>query len=222
MTRTVNTVRPETREAWLEHRRGTVGASEVGALFQVHDYLSPFKLASRKLGLYEDEEETSAMRRGRMLEPVAIACMKEDRPNWVITHNPMPGGNWLVDRDARISATPDAFVSDPDRGFGIVQIKSVEGGVFKRKWKTEYDVVEPPLWIAIQASIEAELTGAKWAACAALVVGFGIDLHIVDIPLIPGVYDKAAEYSRAFWAKTDKGELFDPDFEKDGKLIRSL
>ena len=73
------------------------------------------------------------------------------------------------------SGTPDLFVECPERGRGIVQIKSVEGSIFRKKWRDpETNEIAPPLWIAVQGIVEAHLDGAQWAAVAPLVVGFGM------------------------------------------------
>ena len=59
----------------------------------MHDYLTPFELWARKSGLVTaDVADNPAMRRGRLLEPVALQMLKEERPEWTVEPNPIPGG----------------------------------------------------------------------------------------------------------------------------------
>jgi hypothetical protein len=43
------------------------------------------------------------------------------------------------------------------------------------------------------------LTGASWAAVAALVIDRGADLHIIDVPLIPDLMDRIRSEVARFW-----------------------
>lgn len=213
------------RAAWLVLRQQDVTASAAGCLLGVHDYLTPYELWALKAGLIqEDPEETAPMQRGRLLEPVAVQLLREMRPTWTITHNTGAAQIYLRDPDARLGATPDVFAVDPERdGTGIVQIKSVEPGVFRRKWRDpDTGDVAPPLWIAVQAIVEAHLAGAAWAAVAALTVGFGADLEIVPVPIHAGVLDAVRAKVAEFWTMVDEGRQPAPDFARDGELIARL
>lgn len=215
---------PRSREEWLALRQPNIGASVVGCLLGVHDYQSAYGLWALKSGKLEDDpEETPAMQRGRLLEGVAVKLLREVRPGWTITHNAIPGGAYFVDSDLRLGATPDAFVDDPQRGMGLMQIKSVEPSIFRRKWRdVETGDITPPLWIAVQAIVEAHLTGAKWAAVAALTVGHGLDLHIVDVPIHAGIIDRVQAEVAALWRAVENGRAPDADYGRDGKLIEAL
>jgi hypothetical protein len=210
------------RESWLAMRGQDVTASAAGALFGVHEYQTPYGLWALKSGVIsEDAEETPPMRRGRLLEPVALQFLAEERPSWKIER----GAHYYRDPKSRIGATPDAYAIDPTRpGFGIVQIKTVEPGVFRKKWRSgeDHGTTEPPLWIAIQAIIEATLTGASWAVVAPMVIGFGIDLPVIDIPLNLGVMDELRPKVAAFWRLVESGKAPDPDYGRDASLIAKL
>lgn len=208
------------RAAWLALRSQDVTASVAGALLGVHEYETAYGLWAAKSGLLPQEEgESGPMRRGRLLEPVAVALLAEERPTWTVT----PGRHYYRDPEARIGGTPDCFAVDPDRdGFGIVQIKSVESGIFRRKWKQEGGAVEPPLWIAVQAIVEAYLTGATWACVTPLVVGFGLDLPVIEIPLTSGVIDRLKEVVAEFWRRVDTKDAPDVDYARDGALLAQL
>jgi hypothetical protein len=208
------------RAAWLALRSQDVTASVAGALLGVHEYETAYGLWAAKSGLIPQEDgESGPMRRGRLLEPVAVALLAEERPTWTLT----PGASYYRDPATRIGATPDCFAVDPAReGFGVVQIKSVESSIFRRKWKQEDGTVEPPLWIAVQALVEADLTGASWACVTPLVVGFGLDLPVIEIPLTPGIMDRLKEVVAEFWRRVDTKDPPDVDYARDGALLAQL
>ncbi len=211
------------RAHWLSLRKQDVTASACAALLGAHEFMTPFALFALKAGTVdEDPEETPAMRRGRLLEPVAVALLAEEHPDWSITHNSGAAQVYLREASMRLGATPDVFVSDPDRGTGIVQVKSVEQSVFRQKWKTDDGTFEPPLWIVAQAIVEAKLAGAAWAAVAAIVVGHGIDLHLVDVPIHQRLFDRIASEVGTFWQRIETGDAPSPDFSRDASVLQQL
>lgn len=219
---TIVRLKPRSSAAWHRYRGQDVTASVIGALFGVHEWVSPYELWALKSGrLTADPEETPAIKRGRLLEPVAVQLLREMRPTWEIVHNTGPG-DYFRDKDARLGGTPDVLAIDPERGNGVVQIKSVESSTYRRKWLDADGLVEPPFWISLQAATEAYLTGSRWAAVAPLVVGHGIDMPIIDVPLIPGVIDRIKDETRAFWKMVESGEEPLPDFSRDADVIERL
>ena len=219
----IEILRPSSRDEWLSLRRQTVGASDMPALLGVHPFRSEFELYAEKSGqLTNAVDETPPMRRGRLLEPAAIELLREERPTWTVTGNPIPGGEFYRDLDLGMSCTPDAFLVDPTReGRGIGQIKSVQSMVFSRSWVQD-GVIEPPLYVVIQALQEAFLTGSTWAVAIALVVDFGVDLHIVEIPVHAKVIDRLKNEAKKFWKRVAKNDPPPINFEKDADAIKAL
>lgn len=223
MSADIEILRPQDRDAWLKLRGRDVTASVVGALFDVHEYVTRYELWASKTGrVAATSDETPAMARGRLLEPVAVQMLREQYPGWTIEHSSAGPGVYYRDPALRLGGTPDVIATDPQRGRGVVQIKSVEAGVFRRKWHDNAGDLEPPFWIALQATLEAYLTGSSWAAAAALVVGYGVELHVVDVPLVDGVVDAMGERSREFWQMIAEGREPVPDYDRDAALIDKL
>lgn len=206
---------------WRAARAQDVTASVAAALLGVHEWETPFSLFHAKKGVAQGQEETEPMRRGRLLEPVAVQVLRERHPDWTIQHNDGKGRVYYRDASARIGATPDVIVDCPERGRGVVQIKSVEAGVFNRKWKTEGEV-EPPTWIAVQAIIEASLVGAQWAMVAPIVVGHGVEVPEIEIPIHFGVMAKLRAAVAEFWDRIERDDPYPPDYARDGALIAGL
>lgn len=210
-----------TREAWLALRRQDVTASSAGALLGVHPYVTAFALWAEKTGaVTPDGEITEAQERGLELEPIAVKRIQRQRPDWQVWQPNV----YYRDADARLGATPDAFAIRPGDapGFGVIQIKSVEPREFRKKWRSEDGTTEPPVWIVIQALVEAELVGASWAAVAALVISYGIKLELVEIPIHRGIIDRIRAETRAFWRAIDEGRTPEHDYNRDAALIEKL
>lgn len=220
----IEEIKVSSAAAWHRERAKDVTASVVGALLDSHEFTTRFELWSLKAGKLDakDIDDDEAVRRGRLLEPVAVQLMREVRPHWQITHNTGRHTVYFRDPAARLGATPDVIAIDPERGKGVVQIKSVEAGTFRRKWQAEDGLIEPPLWIALQAIVEGYLTGSEWAAIAPLVISHGIDMPIIDVPIIPAVIERLKEESLEFWRSVEAGEPPAADFYRDADVIERM
>lgn len=217
----IEKLRIASRDQWLGLRQRDVTASVAAALLGIHPYMTAFQLWALKTGqISEDAEETPPMRRGRLLEPVAVQCLREDRPDWQISDHPV--GLYFRDPAARIGATPDLLAKDERGRWGVVQLKSVDPMIFRRDWHNADGSVEPPLWITIQAIIEAHLTGFEWAAVAPMVVGHGVELPVVPVPLHEGIIERIKGEVAHFWRLVDEGRAPDPDYGRDGALLAQL
>lgn len=211
------------RESWLKRREKDVTASVAAALFGdgVHPYITAYELYCLKAGLIEaDPEETPAMRRGRLLEPVALQLLREERYGWTLE----AGKTYYRDTVHRIGATPDTTARRPDiDGLGTVQIKTAGRFAFDKGWKGEHGEINLPLWIAVQCSVEASLIGATWGAVAVMVLGDGgLDMHIVDVPLRPKLVVKLRELTKEFWRRVGAREAYPIEFNRDAEMISRL
>ena len=121
-------------------------------------------------------------------EPVARQLIEEENQDWEL----IDPGIYYSDDSIRFGCTPDLFVEN-DRGLGVVQVKTVAPQIFARKWHNESGEIEPPLWIAMQAMCEQHLTGADHAYVAALCVGYGISLELIEIPYLPDLIESARD-----------------------------
>ncbi|MBN9441135.1 YqaJ viral recombinase family protein [Bosea sp. (in: a-proteobacteria)] len=217
------------RATWLKLRERDVTASAAAALLGAHPFMTPFELWQLKAGkISEDPEISPAMERGTLLEPVAVKLLQSRRPDWTVKHNSGRDQVYWRDPERRIGATPDVLIDD-DGVFGIVQIKSVEPMVFREKWLLDGKlgtpaswVVEPPLYVVIQALVEAKLTGAQAAYVAPLVVMHGLEMPLVPVPIHEGAWDRVVDEVSSFWASIAAGEEPEPDWRKDAALLNEL
>lgn len=217
----IERIRIASRDQWLALRRQDVTASIAAALLGIHPYMTAFELWALKSGkIAEDAEETPPMRRGRLLEPVAVQLLREERPDWQISDHPV--GLYFRDPIARIGATPDLLVKDENGRHGVIQLKSVDPMIFRRDWRDADGNVTPPLWIVIQAIIECHLCGFEWAAVAPMVVGHGVELPVVPVPLHEGIIERVKGEVAHFWRLVESGKAPDVDFGRDGALLERL
>ena len=66
------------RESWLQARQGHLTASDMAVIYGVHPFKDELQLQQEKLGLLGPQEENLAMKRGRMLEEIAVARWEEE------------------------------------------------------------------------------------------------------------------------------------------------
>src|SRR5215475_12203164 len=88
------------RDEWLEWRKPFVTASQVGALFGAHPYLTALKLYCMKAGMEFPEKDNPAMRRGRLFEPAVALAVSEERPEWEIER----ANSFFGDLDTKMAA----------------------------------------------------------------------------------------------------------------------
>ena len=221
--------RADDRAAWLAMRQADVTASVIAALIGEHPYMTRFGLYALKTGQIADVEvdpvvtgasvSLPPMLRGTVLEPVAPTLVRMLRPGWLIE----PCGWYYRDAAVRIGATPDFVAFDPDRsGVGSIQVKTTDGATFRKIWRTDDGLVEPPLFIVVQAIVEAVLTGASWAEVAVLVTGATLDLHLVPIPLHIGVMDRLRAETAVFWRAVDRQQPPEVDYGRDADVLAAM
>lgn len=216
-----DTIRTEitSEEQWHALRAKNVGASEAGALRGEHPFETAYSLSALKLGLTRPKLDNAAMARGRKLECVAIDELRDIHPDWKI----WAPKAYYSDRKARLGCTPDCFFQEEGGGrAGVVQIKSVQPSVFERKWRDSEGNIVVPAWIRTQVMLEMHLTGLQLGFVAALVIGHGIELHLIEVAFDHEHIDRLYFAARAFWERVDGGRLCEPDFARDGGTIAEV
>ena len=207
------------REEWLGWRESNVNASEGACLFSenAHPYLTAYKLWALRSGLIQPDPDSPILRRGRLLEPVAIELLREERPGWQIWRPHV----YLEDQEARIGATPDVYAERNEawgvRTRGNVQLKTAGHFAFRKTWiDPETKLVEIPLWIAVQSSVEAYLSGADWTAVAVMAVGDGgIEFHVEEFAIKLNLIENYKALVGEFWEAVRLGRPPAINFDRD-------
>lgn len=149
-----------TREEWLAARRESLGASDAPILFGLSNYTTPLGLYMAKIGEPEAEAESEAARWGTLLEGVVRSEYARVSGRHVLHIGPhrihrSRSHPWL-------SATLDGILPDPERGPGVLEIKTAH-----RASETD----EPAPSYQVQAQQQMLVTGATWGEIVVLYGG---------------------------------------------------
>ncbi len=196
------------REAWLEARRGVVGASEVAALFGC----APAYALSR-YALW-------GVKAGRVAEPVVDG----ERPAWglrleaaiaggaaEIYDLSIEPGAWV--RHPRVegmAATTDFHVEDGTElghpGPGVMEVKNADWLAHRRQWTD----AEPPPHVLLQLQHQLACTGMGWGVVVALIGGNRLAPPYAYAAR-PGLIAEIERRVAAFWASIEAGTPPEPD-----------
>lgn len=160
------------------------------------------------------------MKRGNLLEDDALELAAEERPMWRIwrPHHYLEYAGW------RIGCTPDAYYEAAGTK-GNLQIKTVGKWAFEKQWKDpDTGEATPPLWVAVQSSIEAIMSGLDYASVGALVISDGglLDMHIFDVPLKPFLIRTLRPRVQDFWRRVEENDPYPIDWESDREAMMEV
>jgi predicted phage-related endonuclease len=214
------------RDEWLGWRKRNVNASEAACLWgdEIHPYMSAYKLWALRSGKIGDTQENAALKRGRLLEDDALELLQELKPSWTIWQPRL----YLQHKEWRIGCTPDAYArgfEDSKRFEANVQIKTVGRYAFQKQWiDVETKEVRPPLWIAVQATIEAMLTGLDRVFVAALVISDAglLDLKLIEVPMRAGILNALILRVKEFWRRVSTNDPYAIDYFKDADTVLEI
>jgi predicted phage-related endonuclease len=195
-----------------------VGASEVPALFDCSPYLTRFELFHRKKGnvdtpafnaLSDDgTPENERIYWGVKLEAAILEAAKErygyaDREQ----REALSNGKGL-------GGHPDRRVVCPDRGPGILEIKTADWLV-RKGWGDE-----PPAHYLIQSQAYQGLDGVTWGDVLVLVGGNRLERFCYDFR--PKIYAEIERRVEAFWQSIEANDPPPPDYTRDLDTITDL
>lgn len=180
---------------WLSLRQKDVTASRIGALFDVHKYLTREDLA-RDLRGERVNLVNSAMRRGIILEPAVAAAVAEEYPDWQITK----AATYHRIPDARLGATPDYFVGEA----GLLQCKTVSS----QEWDGWQGRV--PLFYTLQTLTEMLVCEKTEGWLAVLVAAGNFPLHMFPVERHAAAEAKILAAVAEWWRAFDAGEIAGP------------
>ena len=195
-------------------RASVVGASEVAALFDASPWLTHFELWHRKCGSIATPEfnavvdgtpENERVYFGVKLEPVIVEAACE-RWGYVPLDTPHQ-----LDNGSGLGGHPDKLVTCPERGRGILEVKTADWLVAK-KWGDE-----PPLHYLLQSQSYQGLAKVTWGDVIVLVGGNQLVRFQYDFR--PKIYSEIEARVAAFWRSIEAGKAPKPDYTRDGRVI---
>lgn len=199
-------------------RASVVGASECAALFDASPYLTRFELWHRKAGNIAVPE----------FDAVADDGTPENERVWwgvrleaaIIDAACERFGYTVEARDERLTdgkglgGHPDAIVVCPQRGRGILEIKTVDWLV-RRDWGDE-----PPMSYLLQSQTYQGLAGVTWGDVIVLVGGNKLERFQYEFR--PKIYGEIEKRVEAFWQSVHENKPPPADYTRDLDAIKEL
>lgn len=227
---------PKSREEWLKLRHAHVSSTEVAALFGLSPYMTAYELGVMKQQPDPDPEfeANERMRWGIRLQHAIARGIGEEygvkvrAMSGYATHSyghVRAGASFdyeiigiAADDAGAEVVVDDTLLQDHYRehGSGILEIKNVDGLVFRNQWNVD-GLVEPPAHIEVQVQHQMACCAKKWAAIGALVGGNTLTLltRTRDEDVIKAVLDKC----EAFWRDLSRGVLPPVELPADAGII---
>ncbi len=205
------------REQWLGMRERDVTASDIGSLFDLSPYKTPFELWAEKTGKIKPKPPTNLMDRGNVMEIAVINKVQTNNPDWLV-RSP---GLYLRDAAIRIGATPDAVAVDmslsPFADY-IIQCKTMAMPTFKAHWSEG-----PPMHYQLQTLTEGMMWGAKRAFIAVIALdAYSYDFQMFEIELHSVAWERIKREVQNFWIAVAEGGEPPPDYARDGEAIKEV
>lgn len=203
-----------------QFRASVVGAGEVAALFDASPWLTHFELWQRKVGNiatpefnarnFDGTPVNSRIHWGVKLEKLVI---EEACERW--GYEPLETPK-RVDNGAGLGGHPDKRVRCPDRGVGVLEVKTVDW-LERKKWGDE-----PPAHYLIQPNTYAGLCKVEWFDVIVMVLGGNTDLERHQYDFRPKLYAETERRVAEFWASIEAGKSPKPDYSRDGDALAEL
>lgn len=158
------------RSEWLDERKKYLGGSEAAAVIGLSKYQSALEVYLRKIGEGIEVEDNEKMLWGRLLESV-IAQEYARRTGYKVWHN-AEYNHFIHPKYPWMGCLPDAIAGDPDRGDGVIEIKTASEYV-----KHEWDDGNSPEQYLVQLYHNMAVCGFSWGALVVLVGGSDFRIH---------------------------------------------
>lgn len=208
----LETIVPESEQAWLTLRTLDVTSTESSALFGISPYATVFDLFHRKRNrLVVQIEKSERLVWGNRLQDAIANGIAQDE-GWDIRRM----DEYVRDTDLRMGSSFDFAIGDE----GLLEIKNVDAFAFREGWIIDADSLEAPPHIEMQVQHQLGLTGRKFAYIGALIGGNRVVLmkREPDTQII----DKLKVAISNFWAAVAAGVAPSPDFVRDAEVIARL
>ncbi len=206
------TIQPKDQNDWLKLREIDITSTKSPALFGISPYMTKFELWHRfKNNLVVDFKENKRMKWGTKLEASIAECIAEEK-GWEVR----PFKEYIRLEDERIGSSFDFRILDDKKGDGILEIKNVDGLVYRDNWIDG----EPPLHIEMQVQHQLLVSGLKYAYIGVLVGGN--DEKLIYRERDEVVIARIVEESAKFWESIEANEPPDIDFNSDAVFLKEL
>jgi len=205
----------ETREEWLEARKGFLTASDAAVILGESPYSSKYALAQEKLGYNLAPVEADYLEAGRRMEPV-IAQWFEDETGYATFD---PGTYALVTNPKHpwLAATLDRVAIGPGKSGEVRVLELKNPNAFKlHEW--EEDV---PFHFHVQNQVQMLCTGLCQGAIASIVGGRHFRYLMTERH--DALCKHVLKETETFWKDIQDGVVPEPDgHPATGEALKSI
>jgi putative phage-type endonuclease len=200
----------DTRDAWLTARSEGVGATDAAAILGLSPWRGQLETYCEKLSIAPaDQTEVERMEWGLLLQPVIAAKYARETGRTVI--DPGPYNIHRSDDYPWMQASLDALVDAPDKGRGVLEIKTTSG------MRADDWIEDAPLHVQIQLQHQLAVTGLQWGSLAVLIGGQRF--LWLDIPRNEEFIAAMIATELAFWQMCERREPPPPDATESCKAL---
>lgn len=205
-------IKTRDRQHWLELKTKDISSTEVSMIFNCCPYGTAYELWHRKkAGKVVELEGSERMKWGTRLQDAIAAGVAEDNGL-----NIRRMDEYIRIPQLRIGTSLD-FGIDED---GLLEIKNVDGLIFRNEWSEEDKEIEAPPHIELQLQHQLLVTARKYGYIAALVGGNR--LILIRREADPKIHKAIKANCAKFWESIDKDIEPKADYERDSDFIREL
>ena len=206
-------IQPRSHDHWLRLRLEVITSTEIAALFNESPYLTEFELWHQKKNKQINSiEENERMFWGNILEE-SIAKGVCQRNGW--TGEPFK----IFGVRSRIGSSFDWKIQVEGKEC-LLEIKNVDGLVFRDDWTNPDGTIEPPTHIDLQAQHQMLVSGIDTCYIAALVGGN--DLKIIKREANKNIQEMILDKTEKFWQSIESNVAPSPNFEEDAAFIMKM
>jgi predicted phage-related endonuclease len=230
---------PKTRDEWLMLRMAHISSTESAALFGMSPYLTAFELAVLKKSTDAPEEyqQNERMTWGLRLQRAIAQGIAEDygvKVRAISGYASLAGSRMGASFDFEIVGLKEATEGDhaawecnqllrehyTKYGPGVLEIKNVDGWIFKQEWVDGDAGIEAPSHIEIQVQHQLECIDREWAAIGVLVGGNRqhLLLRLRDREVGTAITLKVGK----FWSGIGAGHMPPVTLPEDADIIRKI
>lgn len=179
------------RKTWLQWRQRGIGGSDIGAIAGLNPYRTALHVFLEKVQEIEGDEDEphEAAEIGTLMEPVVAELAARRNPHWRIQRrNAMfqhPDYPWAI-------ANIDRLVYDPQRGKGVMEIKT--GSLYRLK---EWDTDNAPDYQKVQLYWYEGILGVPWGVMAGILGGQHYRQFLV--PFDQEIFGYLIQIAQDFW-----------------------
>lgn len=202
----------------ISERINWIGSSETPALLGVSPYISKFELWHQKKGNLKPEflDDDERIQAGRFLEPAIAEWANHKWDDWSLLNVPgylkhftTPGLGASLDFSTKDTGLP-------------VEIKNVDGWIFKQQWNAEGDViVDAPLHHIIQVQTQLACVPDSEYGWLLVCVG-GNKLYRMKVERHQGIIARIEAEVTEFWTTIDANQEPTIDWMADAEAVIAM